>query len=103
MSRYLISRTQDRTSRGAGDWVHVRFPPNPSFIIDTQLIVSKSYRFGKGVYFADASSKSLGYTHYHTSLNTGLLLLCEVVTKPLLELSNADYDANLKCQNANAM
>lgn len=60
-------------------------------------------RFGKGVYFADASTKSLGYTHYHTSDQTGLLLLCEVATAPLLELEDADYDAGAKCKAANAL
>lgn len=61
------------------------------------------YMFGKGVYFADASTKSLGYTHYHTSDQTGLLLLCEVATAPLLELEDADYDAGAKCKAANAL
>lgn len=60
-------------------------------------------RFGKGVYFADASTKSLGYTHYHLSDQTGLLLLCEVATAPLLELQDADYNAADKCKTANAL
>ncbi|KAG8941272.1 hypothetical protein FRC04_004634 [Tulasnella sp. 424] len=61
------------------------------------------YMFGKGVYFADASTKSLGYTHYHLSDQTGLLLLCEVATAPLLELQDADYNAADKCKAANAL
>ncbi|KAG8912809.1 hypothetical protein FRC00_003740, partial [Tulasnella sp. 408] len=59
--------------------------------------------FGKGVYFADASTKSLGYTHYHLSDQTGLLLLCEVATAPMLELQDADYNAGDKCKSANAL
>lgn len=61
------------------------------------------YMFGKGVYFADASSKSLGYTHHHLSENTGLLLLCEVATEPVLELHGAAYDADQQCKKANAL
>ncbi|KAG8930718.1 hypothetical protein FRC01_002368 [Tulasnella sp. 417] len=61
------------------------------------------YMFGKGVYFADASTKSLGYTHYHLSDQTGLMLLCEVVTAPMLELQDADYNAGDKCKAANAL
>ncbi|KAG8985984.1 hypothetical protein FRB90_004320 [Tulasnella sp. 427] len=61
------------------------------------------YMFGKGVYFADASTKSLGYTHYSLSDQTGLLLLCEVATAPLLELEDADYNAGDKCKAANAL
>ncbi|KIO19815.1 hypothetical protein M407DRAFT_222126 [Tulasnella calospora MUT 4182] len=61
------------------------------------------YMFGKGVYFADASTKSLGYTHYHLSDQTGLLLLCEVATAPMLELKDADYNAGDRCKAANTL
>ncbi|KAG8874614.1 hypothetical protein FRB97_005781 [Tulasnella sp. 331] len=61
------------------------------------------YMFGKGVYFADASSKSLGYTHHHLSHNTGLLLLCEVAAKPYVELMHADYYADATARNAKAL
>ena len=50
--------------------------------------------FGKGVYLADISSKSAGYTAYHSSGGVGLLLLCEAeLGKPMLELTNSDYNA----------
>ncbi|KAG8894028.1 hypothetical protein FRB99_001559, partial [Tulasnella sp. 403] len=61
------------------------------------------YMFGKGVYFADASSKSLGYTYHHLSNNTGLLLLCEVAVNPFLELGNAAYDAGDQCKTADKL
>jgi poly [ADP-ribose] polymerase 2/3/4 len=52
------------------------------------------YMFGKGVYLADMSSKSANYCAAHSSGNVGLLLLCEAeLGKPLLELTNADYNA----------
>lgn len=52
------------------------------------------YMFGKGVYLADMSSKSANYCYHQTSGNMGLLLLCEAeLGKPLLELTDADYDA----------
>ena len=50
--------------------------------------------FGKGVYLADMSSKSANYCNHQLSGNIGLLLLCEAeLGKPLLELTDADYDA----------
>merc|ERR1712168_882585 len=36
------------------------------------------YMFGKGIYFADLSSKSANYCHHTLSDNTGFLLLSEV-------------------------
>ena len=36
------------------------------------------YAYGKGVYFADQLALSAGYTRYHISNKTGLLLLCQV-------------------------
>ena len=36
------------------------------------------YMFGKGVYFADVSSKSANYCYATKSKNVGLILLCEV-------------------------
>jgi poly [ADP-ribose] polymerase len=36
------------------------------------------YMFGKGVYFADMSSKSANYCFTSPDSNTGILLLCEV-------------------------
>lgn len=52
------------------------------------------YMFGKGVYFADISSKSANYCCPYNSNNTGLLLLCDVeVGDPMLELEDSDYKA----------
>ena len=52
------------------------------------------YMFGKGVYLADISTKSANYCHPWDSDDTGLLLLCEAeLGKPMLELTQADYDA----------
>ena len=45
------------------------------------------YAFGKGLYFADISSKSANYCYADMSGNTGLLLLCEVeLGKPMQEM-----------------
>jgi poly [ADP-ribose] polymerase len=50
--------------------------------------------FGKGVYFADMSSKSANYCYSHVSNNLGLLMLCDVeVGDPMLELTDAEYNA----------
>lgn len=48
------------------------------------------YMFGKGVYFADASSKSANYCFTNRINNTGLLLLCEVVLGDQEERLSAD-------------
>ena len=48
--------------------------------------------FGKGVYFADMSSKSANYCFANRSSPYGLLLLCEVA----LGTPNKLYDANCK-------
>ena len=50
------------------------------------------YMFGKGVYFADMSSKSANYCFANRSNPYGLLLLCEVA----LGTSNQLYDADCK-------
>ncbi|XHG00308.1 hypothetical protein AWENTII_003772 [Aspergillus wentii] len=56
------------------------------------------YMFGKGVYLADASSKSANYCNAYNSANMGLLLLCDAeLGDPMLELYDADYKA---CENA---
>ena len=57
--------------------------------------------FGKGVYLADISSKSANYCNSYMSDNTGLLLLCEAeLGKPMLELTDADYQAGDKALEA---
>lgn len=52
------------------------------------------YMFGKGIYFADMSSKSANYCFANQSNNVGLLLLCEVALGDCNELFDADYEAN---------
>eukprot|EP00794_Sanderia_malayensis_P018644 gene18644-20525_t len=52
------------------------------------------YMFGKGVYFADISSKSANYCYPSRSKNTGLVMLCEVALGKSKELLAADYDAD---------
>ncbi|XP_018613580.1 poly [ADP-ribose] polymerase 2 isoform X1 [Scleropages formosus] len=52
------------------------------------------YMFGKGIYFADMSSKSANYCYASQKNNTGLLLLCEVALGDCNELLTADYEAS---------
>ena len=49
--------------------------------------------FGKGVYFADMSSKSANYCFTNRDNNTGILLLCEVALGDMNEKLHADYYA----------
>ncbi|KAH1474996.1 hypothetical protein KXX26_004455 [Aspergillus fumigatus] len=52
------------------------------------------YMFGKGVYFADMSSKSANYCVPYNSANMGLLLLCDVeLGNPMLEQFRANFNA----------
>ncbi|GKZ23618.1 hypothetical protein AbraIFM66951_009894 [Aspergillus brasiliensis] len=52
------------------------------------------YMFGKGVYFADMSTKSAGYCCSWGSGNKGLLLLCDVeVGNPMYELETGSFNA----------
>uniref|UniRef100_A0A3B3IM99 Poly [ADP-ribose] polymerase n=1 Tax=Oryzias latipes TaxID=8090 RepID=A0A3B3IM99_ORYLA len=57
-------------------------------------ILSFSMQFGKGIYFADMSSKSANYCFANQSNHVGLLLLCEVALGDCNELLDADYEAN---------
>lgn len=52
------------------------------------------YMFGKGVYFADMSSKSANYCFATKSKNVGLLVLSEVSLGKCNELLSADYSAD---------
>ncbi|XP_023329193.1 poly [ADP-ribose] polymerase 2-like isoform X2 [Eurytemora carolleeae] len=54
------------------------------------------YMFGKGVYFADMSSKSANYCFTNRSQNIGLLLICEVALGKQNTLLDADYNADIK-------
>ncbi|PYH94648.1 poly polymerase [Aspergillus ellipticus CBS 707.79] len=59
------------------------------------------YMFGKGVYFADMSTKSANYCWASGSQNKGLLLLCDVeVGNPMLELDRANFNAGEDAANA---
>ncbi|KAF7175276.1 hypothetical protein CNMCM7691_007316 [Aspergillus felis] len=52
------------------------------------------YMFGKGVYFADMSSKSANYCVPYISANMGLLLLCDVeLGNPMFEQFQANFNA----------
>lgn len=51
------------------------------------------YMFGKGVYFADMSSKSANYCFTSRESSTGILLLCEVALGEMNEKLHADYYA----------
>ncbi|KAA8912459.1 poly polymerase catalytic domain-containing protein [Sphaerosporella brunnea] len=62
------------------------------------------YMFDKGIYLADIVSKSANYCCASQSANTGLLLLCEAqLGDPMLELTNAAYDAATRCKNAGSL
>ncbi|XP_076829790.1 poly [ADP-ribose] polymerase 2 [Brachyhypopomus gauderio] len=52
------------------------------------------YMFGKGIYFADMSSKSANYCFTNQNNNIGLLLLTEVALGDVNELLDADYNAD---------
>ena len=60
--------------------------------------------FGKGIYLADISSKSAGYTASYLSGGVGLLLLCEAeLGKPMLELMDANYSAEVMAKEQNSI
>ncbi|XP_077414565.1 poly [ADP-ribose] polymerase 2 isoform X2 [Vanacampus margaritifer] len=52
------------------------------------------HMFGKGIYFADMSSKSANYCFARNHNQVGLLLLCEVALGDSNELLVSDYNAN---------
>ncbi|XP_075068840.1 poly [ADP-ribose] polymerase 2 [Mixophyes fleayi] len=54
------------------------------------------YMFGKGIYFADVSSKSANYCFTTRDKNVGIVLLSEVALGDWNELIAADYDAQKK-------
>jgi len=53
------------------------------------------YMFGKGVYFADMSSKSANYCHTSKQNPIGLLMLCEVALGNMLEKKQAEMIVKL--------
>ncbi|KAF2136605.1 uncharacterized protein K452DRAFT_322316 [Aplosporella prunicola CBS 121167] len=59
------------------------------------------YMFDKGIYLADMSSKSAGYCCSGISDGHALLLLCEAeLGKPMLELTQAKYNAATEAKNS---
>jgi len=58
------------------------------------------YMFGKGVYFADMSSKSANYCFANRSSATGVLVLCEVSLGAQYERLSAEYEAAARCAAA---
>ncbi|XP_030067246.1 poly [ADP-ribose] polymerase 2 isoform X2 [Microcaecilia unicolor] len=54
------------------------------------------YMFGKGIYFADMSSKSANYCFASRQKDVGLLLLSEVALGDINEKLEADYEADTK-------
>ncbi|KAF2349553.1 Poly(ADP-ribose) polymerase regulatory domain [Trinorchestia longiramus] len=52
------------------------------------------YMFGKGIYFADMSSKSANYCMASCTNTTGILTLCEVALGVSRDLKQADYNAD---------
>lgn len=62
------------------------------------------YMFGKGVYFADMSSKSASYCWSSSSGNKGLLLLCDVeLGDPMYEQNSANYQAAAASKDAGSL
>ena len=55
------------------------------------------YMFGKGLYFADVSSKSINYAFASKSRPQALVLLCEVALGQPYELLSAEYSADVTC------
>ena len=52
------------------------------------------YMFGKGVYFADTSTKSANYCCSYSSANMGLLMLCDVeLGDPMYEQTGSNSNA----------
>ena len=58
------------------------------------------YMFGKGVYFADMSSKSANYCFANKQSSTAVLLLCDVALGGAYERSGAEFGAAESCKAA---
>uniref|UniRef100_A0A3Q3RWU3 Poly [ADP-ribose] polymerase n=1 Tax=Mastacembelus armatus TaxID=205130 RepID=A0A3Q3RWU3_9TELE len=86
-SKNFLSRLHNRYDR-IGDW----------FIVQGTLTLQSALLgfifFGKGIYFADMSSKSANYCFANQNNRVGLLLLCEVALGDCNELLDADYEAS---------
>lgn len=71
----------------------LRRNPQSGFIIAPPEAPVTGYMFGKGVYFADMSSKSANYCCTSRDSSTGILLLCEVALGEMNEKLHSDYYA----------
>jgi len=60
------------------------------------------YMFGKGIYFADISSKSANYCYPTRSRNVGFALLCEVALGKFNDVLAADYEADKLTDGCNS-
>jgi len=60
------------------------------------------YMFGKGIYFADISSKSANYCYPTRSRNVGFTMLCEVSLGKTNDLLAADYEADKLVDGCNS-
>ncbi|KAJ3004155.1 hypothetical protein NUW54_g4948 [Trametes sanguinea] len=61
------------------------------------------YMFGKGVYFADMMYKSAKFCHADVGDKTGLLLLCDVASKPFYEQYQENLSAAEECKTTGAL
>ncbi|CAH8611861.1 unnamed protein product [Heterobilharzia americana] len=64
---------------------------------------STGYMFGKGVYFADCSSKSANYVYPSQSKDVGLIVACEVSLGKQRELYQACYNAEKTLSGFNSV
>jgi poly [ADP-ribose] polymerase len=67
---------------------------NDGFKLAPEEAPSSSYSFGKGIYFSDMASKSLGQCF--PSNGVGLLLLCEVALGDMFECKTFEPKAKTK-------
>jgi len=58
------------------------------------------YMFGKGVYFANMSSKSANYCFANRQASKGVLLLCDVALGKQYLRTSAEYEADKSCRKA---
>ena len=60
------------------------------------------YMFGKGVYFANMSSKSANYCFASRTASKGVMLLCDVALGKQYTRTSAEYEADKSCRKAKA-
>ena len=58
--------------------------------------------FGKGVYFANMSSKSANYCFATRSSSKGVMLLCDVALGAQYKRHHSEYEADKSCRKAKA-